>query len=577
MSSFVGDLWKKVGELKMSVSGGAASSAFPFIYNEQEIIRKVGPFTQFNGQDFESNPKKKEESVFRRVSVFICRERSEISEAKRILKSIKTMRHPRMLKFISAKESELEIILVTEWVEAFKIKNESDLEWKKWAKWSIKEVEVFLESATGRDNNFIFKENLWMTASGEVKIALFKEYSEEDFHVDLPEFTSKNDLIHLTETFDRLVTLSSGERLSLIRKLLSPNETLPKDFLKFLILPELIKSRKLVGQAGNEITLEEVQFLFIKGKELIIGNDTGGVGAGAVSDFMYLLSDFYCELLSGGNGSVQLIGCLLDQMSIEGKLSSLCNLFTEKYAQEKIYPLVASLTNHPIPIIRESALKALQGLCESKLGDKLIGNDVLRVLARMQGDVEGSLRVKAIEILSGAVWKRISDTLKTKICGPAVSRALQDPHIPCKRSGLALLKKGITLLPPSEIVTKLIPSLAGLFIDSDVRLRVEGFECMEQVVLPILKDKSIKDKSDKDNSGKDKSVEDKIESHATKISGTASVGKILETSYAAKIPTTPPVKTEMFNNVHSSKTTIKSNTNSNNLGKMKLGSIKKVV
>ena len=65
-----------------------------------------------------------------------------------------------------------------------------------------------------------------------------------------------------------------------------------------------------------------------------------------------------------------------------------------------------------------------------KLSDKTIGNDVLRQLARLQGDAEGALRFKAISILSGTVWAKLPDTLKAKICGPAVSRALADPFTP---------------------------------------------------------------------------------------------------------------------------------------------------
>lgn len=578
MSSFVGDLWKKVGELKMSVSGGSSGSAFPFIYNEQETITRIGPFLQFNGQDFESNPLRKEESVFRRVSVFSCKDRSGIPEAKRILKSLKTMRHPRMLRFISAKESESEVVVVTEWVEAFKMKCD-DLEWQKWAKWSIKEVEEFLRGA-GREN-CIVKDNLWITASGEVKVALFNEYTNGN-DVVLPEFTGKNDLIHLTETFDRLVTLSSGERASLIKKLCNSNQkerALPREFLKFLILPELVKSRKLISGQPGEISLEEVHFLFVKGRELIGGDDPG-----SVCDFMFLLSDFYCELLANGTNSVQLIGCLLDQMA-----DGLCRLFTDKYAQDKIYPLVSALTSHPLPMIRESALKALQGLCETRLSERVIANEVLRVLARMQGDAEGSLRVKAIGVLSDTVWTRIPDGLKAKICGPAVSRALSDPYPPCKRAGLSLLRKGIALLPPQEIVSKLIPGVAGLLIEGDGGLRGEGFECMERVVLPTLKRAVIGGAS----AGSDKSAGSAGDNKSmSSKSSTPSVPSVSSIPSAASVPgdtskKTPTIQsqTEMFNTTDqstaskqqqpsTSSSTPSANTTSS---KMKLGSIKKIV
>lgn len=476
MASFVGDLWKKVGELKFN-SKTTTSSSFPFIFDEQKPIGTVGPFKIFEGQDFESSDRK-EESIFRRITIFSCKEKMNIEAGKRILKSLKTLRHPRMLRYIFSKESENEILVVTEWVEPFKRGRREDLEWQIWGNWSVSSVYDFLKSSTNKEISIDENcGNLWITSSGEVKVALFNENcSIEDFPVAIkllfPDALKKeNLLVQLTETFDHLVTLSLGERVNLIKKLSS----LPKDFLKFLVLPELIKSRKLIG-GQHEISIEEILFLFVKGKELI--------GESGVDDFMFLLSDFYCELLGrhATGQPIPLTICLLDQMGCQG----ICSLVTEKYAQEKIYPLVNVLLGHPVPAVRDASLKALQGLCD-KLGSKTIGNDVLRHLARMQGDSEGLLRLKALGVLEGTVWSKIPDTLKAKICGPAVSRALSDTYPPCRRSGLNLLKRGIGLLLPQEIVTKLVPAVAMLLIEGDAGIRMEAFECMEKLILPTLK------------------------------------------------------------------------------------------
>ena len=486
MTSFVGDLWKKVGELKFNSK--TTSSSFPFVFDEKKPIGTVGPFKIFEGQDFESS-ERKEESIFRRITIFSCKEKTKIDEGKRILKSLKTLRHPRMLRYIFSKENENEILVATEWVEPFKKgKKTENLEWQIWGNWSVSKVYEFLKSSTNKEISVNENcGNLWITSSGEVKVALFNENcSIEDFDFPVtikgifPEALKKeNLLVQLTETFDHLVTLSLGERVNLIKKLSSLSNE--KDFLKFLVLPELVKSRKLIG-GQQEISIEEILFLFVKGKELI--------GESGVDDFMFLLSDFYCELLGrhATGQPIPLTICLLDQMGNQGQ--GICSLFTEKYAQEKIYPHVNVLLGHPLPIVREAALKALQGLCE-KLGNKTIGNDVLRQLARMQGDSEGLLRLKALVILEGTVWSKIPDTLKSKICGPAVSRALSDTYSPCRRSGLNLLKKGIGLLSPQEIATKLVPAVAVLLIEGDTGIRMEAFECMEKLILPTLKRAAI--------------------------------------------------------------------------------------
>lgn len=552
MTSFVGDLWKKVGELKFSSKG---SSSFPFVFDEQRPIGTVGPFIIFEGQDYESSDRK-EESIFRRVSIFSCKEKMKIEGAKKILKNLKTLRHPRMLRYIFSKEQEGEILIVTEWVEPFKKRN--DVPWQIWGNWSVSQVFEFIKISTNKEI-IVDDQNLWITASGEVKVGLFNENSSieiEDFTLVIkrifPEAEAgkekENLLIQLTETFDHLVTLSFGERVNLIKKL-SP---LPKEFLKFLALPELVKSRKFIG-SQQEISIEEILFLFLKGKELI--------GENGVDDFMFLLSDFYCELLGrhGIGQPIPLTVCLLDQMGSQG----ICSLFTEKYAQDKMYPHVNILLGHPLPVVREAALNALQGLCEI-LGSRTIGNDVLRQLARMQGDLEGLLRLKALGILEGTVWPKIPDTLKAKICGPAVCRALSDTYPACRRSGLNLLKKGISLLSSQEIATKLIPAVAVLLIEEGDGIGMEAFECMEKLILPTLKKLMTANSSTARGSKKSDQVGSTV---STSITTSTSVKSI---SNDEPKPSRPPIMIpdEIITD-HVSKQITGS--------KMKLGSIKKIV
>lgn len=592
MSSFVGDLWKKVGELNLSKlsgsSSGRPSSSFPFVFDETKSDNRtlIGPFTKFPGQDYEISSRK-EVSIFRRVNVFVCRDRLRIEEAKRIVKALKTLKHPRILRYISSKESDSEVLLVTEWADCLKnglkFEDESDEEWQTWARWSGKEVYEFLSKNVGKEISFSLESgNLWKTSSGEVKIALFnEEFSNENFDTvmnrNFPSAkTVKNDLIHFTESFDYLVTFSAGERISLIKRL---GNCKRGDFLKFLALPELVRTRKLtlnksssanvnVAQGSpsasapsQEVSLEEVQFLFIKGLELISKDSSSDA---AIDDFMFLLSEMYCDFLGKhAVNSIPLTATLLNLIGSQG----LTKLFTEKYAQDQIYPYVSALLGHPLPAMREVALKALEGLCE-KLTAKTIGNDVLRQIARLQGDSEGSLRLKALTVLSGTLWSKLSDNLRAKICGPAVSRALADPFIPCRRSGLKLLKEGLNLLPPSEVATKIIPSVSTILIVEDAITRAEAFECMEKLILPMLKKSMITVKVE------ESTVETK------NFSGVVNEG---ERIISASIPVRESVSTSA-SIVVASESVSTSTTNSLNCvpvsansGKMRLGSIKKII
>ena len=384
------------------------------------------------------------------------------------------------------------------------------------------------------------------------------------------------ELIQFTESFDYLATLSPGERVSLVKRLMASKRI---EFLKYLALPELLKSRKLtrsnssaIATPSAEISLEVVQFLFVKGKELITMSTPE---TQAVDDFMFLLSEFYSELLGKHAGNpIPLTACLLDLIGSQG----LCSLFTEKYAQEQVYPSVNALLGHPVAAVREIALKALQGLCE-KLNAKTIGNDVLRQLARLQGDSEGSLRFKALSVLSGTVWAKLPDSLKAKICGPAVSRALADPFLPCRRSGLQLLKQGLSLLPPTEIATKLIPSIAGVLICEDAPTRAEAFECMEKLILPTLK-RAMMGAGVKNDTGGSKEV---------KIPSTNANANVSANANARVNPVAKPVSRIESELVNSTESPPISDCNSPSMksepsisvgnvpGKMRLGSIKKII
>jgi hypothetical protein len=450
MSSFVGDLWKKVGELKTSVSNRTSPSV-PYVYSESEPKGRMGPFVRFDGQDFETCPGRKEPSIFRRVSVFVCREKGNFGSAKGIVKSVKIVRHPRMLKYLSSRESESEVVLITEWAEPFTHKEEyNDSDWQTWGLWSVQEVSKFLHRA-GKGSVPLSEGsgNLWITAAGEVKVALFNEFdgcsgSGDDLKRTFPLAVESSRescvFVSLTESFDSLVTLSSGERVILIKRLLALPAKMDS-FQKFLAMPEIVRSR-LSGNPGGVVdcSVEEAQYLFAKGRDLLMTLDAAEESR---NDFMYLLSDLYGDLLGRHvSNPINLTVFLLGQMV------RLTSLFTEKYAQDKLYPPVCVLLSHQVPSLREASLTALAGLC-GRLSTKTLENDVLRHLARMQGDSEGPLRVQALNCLAGcAVWDRLSDSLKGKICGPAVSRALSDSFPPCRLSGLKLLHQGLPLLPP---------------------------------------------------------------------------------------------------------------------------------
>ena len=70
---------------------------------------------------------------------------------------------------------------------------------------------------------------------------------------------------------------------------------------------------------------------------------------------MFLLSELYSELLGKHAGNlIPLTLCLLDLIGSQG----LGALFTEKYAQDQVYPSVSVLLGHPLPAVKGSCIES---------------------------------------------------------------------------------------------------------------------------------------------------------------------------------------------------------------------------
>lgn len=120
-------------------------------------------------------------------------------------------------------------------------------------------------------------------------------------------------------------------------------------------------------------------------------------------------------------------------------------------------------------------------LLSDKLNERILNNDLLRYLAKAQGDPEPSIRTNTC-ILLGRLGPALGYNTKKKVLVPAFARALKDPFVHCRVAGVMALMATIECFEPEELATKVIPNMAFGMVDKEKLVRDQAFKAIELFV-----------------------------------------------------------------------------------------------
>ena len=101
-----------------------------------------------------------------------------------------------------------------------------------------------------------------------------------------------------------------------------------------------------------------------------------------------------------------------------------------------------------------------------QFNERILNNDLLRHLARMQADPEASIRTNTC-ILIGRLGPSLGYNTKRKVLVPAFTRALKDPFVHARVAGLMALMATMECFDIEDIASKVIPSMAFTLIDKE--------------------------------------------------------------------------------------------------------------
>ncbi|SCV69517.1 BQ2448_2537 [Microbotryum intermedium] len=144
--------------------------------------------------------------------------------------------------------------------------------------------------------------------------------------------------------------------------------------------------------------------------------------------------------------------------------------------------LIAPKVNHdwaPLPSRRPQLTQVDLG--NPQLSDRILNNDLLRLLARSQTDPEPGIRTNTC-ILLGRLSRHLQPSTNRKVLVPAFARALRDPFIHARIAGLMALMATADVYEKEDLAGKVIPAMSICLIDREKAVRDQGYKAIDMFV-----------------------------------------------------------------------------------------------
>ncbi|KAI0291130.1 hypothetical protein BC826DRAFT_1023864 [Russula brevipes] len=280
-------------------------------------------------------------------------------------------------------------------------------------------------------------------------------------------FFRGNRLFKICEELGSFGLMSDGERAALLRTIKDAAPTLPSTFATHLVLPTLLTSLThttmsvsapstipLVVQLGTYVSSDEYQGLVLDPIVKLFANPDRGT-----------------------------------RMALLDVLPEFADKLDKQTVSEKVWPHLQGGFADTIPVIRETTVKAI-GLLSDKFTERILNNDLLRHLARLQSDSEAPIRTNSI-ILIGRLGPTLGYNTRRKVLGAACAKALKDNFPPTRVAALMTCMACANLFEMEELAGKVVGLVAGALVDKEKTVRDQAFRAVA-MLLQILEEHAAK-------------------------------------------------------------------------------------
>ena len=479
-------------------------------------------------------------SQYARAVVLRCSQRSSLDAARLDAKRLRSLRHPHVLAHLGSHDTPTELLLAVEWWEPGPVPAvlQGSAEWRAWGRRCFEDARAFLARAALPP--VTAEDAVVVTAGGVVKVAPFAAWLGGGPPVDAEGLFGTGDgstgpgslYAELYDLAMQYPVLPAPERAAFLRRVIDgwPDKARIADAFRLLVLlPAIVRGRMVPGAEQPPPSLEEARVLFDLGAQLMaaqvavgMGGADAGVDAGvdvgvdnradaavdrsasnradsrasnradnrasSSADFMQLTAPLFLSCwarLGHATGSAPLEPWLAQLMLSQMCRASLVALFSARALHTGIFPVLSgAVLQHAHPQVRGLGLHALMTLVP-RLEPRLVSNDVLRALARLQGDPVPAIRIAALRALLHLLAQpALLDTeVRARVAGPALALALRDAKCAeCRGAALQALATApvLDLVPLQELAGKLLPLVCPMLLVAEER--APAVACMEAVL-----------------------------------------------------------------------------------------------
>ncbi|TBU30194.1 armadillo-type protein [Dichomitus squalens] len=269
-------------------------------------------------------------------------------------------------------------------------------------------------------------------------------------------FFATNRLVIVCAGLDNFNLASESEKATLLRSLKESASSFPSEFASYKVLPALVSALEFGGASAASIVPLVLQF----GKNV------------PPEDYSSVILSHLVKLYASPDRGIRMV--LLEH------LPEYADKLDKKTVSDKIWPNLQTGFGDTVAIIREATIKSII-LLSDKFNERIMNNDLLRHLARMQADPEASIRTNTC-ILIGRLGPSLGYNTKRKVLVPAFARALKDPFVHARVAGLMAFMATIDCFDIEDVASKVIPNMSFTLVDKEKLVRDQAFKAMELFV-----------------------------------------------------------------------------------------------
>lgn len=273
-------------------------------------------------------------------------------------------------------------------------------------------------------------------------------------------FLSTNVLVQANQILEDFRVAHAVDKGGILSQLLCFQEQLSPSFSQFKVLPALVETFRYKN-GSREVDLEFSASALLP-LMLRIGEKMDSVS------WNHVLGE---SILGAMGSSFQPI-----RMVLIADVCYYAHQLDTRAVSHQLWPLVWKSFQSALDTQRQAALESIR-LLIPKFSERILNNELLRELAKMQKDVRPAHRLQATKLLS-ELSPRLNARTKADVLIPAFACSLKDAYDETRLAGITAFRENSDNFDASTSACQLIPALSPCLVDANLKVREAASETL---------------------------------------------------------------------------------------------------